>query len=125
MTVAIIDYGSGNLRSAAKAFESLTNESIVVTNDAAVVARADRIVLPGVGSFADAREVGAGTGGAAANEMALLAQGRATRVEDGFATVGIAASKGDAHRIGQGYGSTPCCRHFGDFEGDGGIEATD
>jgi imidazole glycerol-phosphate synthase subunit HisH len=55
MTVAIIDYGSGNLRSAAKAFESLTNEPIVVTNDAAIVARADRIVLPGVGAFADCR----------------------------------------------------------------------
>ena len=55
MTVAIIDYGSGNLRSAAKAFESLSNEPIVVTNDAAVVARADRVVLPGVGAFADCR----------------------------------------------------------------------
>lgn len=55
MTVAIIDYGSGNLRSAAKAFESLSEESVVVTNDADVVARADRIVLPGVGAFADCR----------------------------------------------------------------------
>lgn len=60
MTVAIIDYGSGNLRSAAKAFERAAQESgapadIVVTSDPAKVAGADRIVLPGVGAFADCR----------------------------------------------------------------------
>ncbi len=59
-TVAIIDYGSGNLRSAAKAFERMTAETglartITVTADAAVVAAADRVVLPGVGAFADCR----------------------------------------------------------------------
>lgn len=59
-TVAIIDYGSGNLHSAAKAFERANRESgagarIVVTADADLVARADRIVLPGVGAFADCR----------------------------------------------------------------------
>jgi glutamine amidotransferase len=60
VSVAIIDYGSGNLHSAAKAFEraarSLANApSIVVTRDPDVVARADRVVLPGVGAFADCR----------------------------------------------------------------------
>jgi glutamine amidotransferase len=57
-TVAIIDYGSGNLHSAAKAFERAarpTGEKIVVTDDAEAVAKADRIVLPGVGAFADCR----------------------------------------------------------------------
>jgi imidazole glycerol-phosphate synthase subunit HisH len=58
MTVAILDYGSGNLRSAAKAFEraALTSgsaETIAVTSDPDAVRRADRIVLPGVGAFAD------------------------------------------------------------------------
>ena len=54
MTVAIIDYGSGNLRSAAKAFEHAANgERVVVTAKADEVAAADRIVLPGVGAFAD------------------------------------------------------------------------
>ena len=60
MTVAIVDYGSGNLHSAAKAFERAARESgqdeaIVVTSDPTAVARADRVVLPGVGAFADCR----------------------------------------------------------------------
>ncbi|HUK59952.1 MAG TPA: imidazole glycerol phosphate synthase subunit HisH [Stellaceae bacterium] len=58
--VAVIDYGSGNLRSAAKAFERAARESghddrVEVTGDPATVARADRVVLPGVGAFADCR----------------------------------------------------------------------
>jgi glutamine amidotransferase len=61
MTVAVIDYGSGNLHSAAKAMEraareSGTNETIEVTNDPDKVRRADRVVLPGVGAFADCKE---------------------------------------------------------------------
>lgn len=60
MKVAIIDYGSGNLRSAQKAFERASNEAglhaeIVLANDAQMVAKADKIVLPGVGAFADCR----------------------------------------------------------------------
>lgn len=57
-TVTIIDYGSGNLKSAAKAFERAaqgTETRIVVTADADAVRRADRIVLPGVGAFADCK----------------------------------------------------------------------
>jgi glutamine amidotransferase len=58
--VAIIDYGSGNLHSAAKAFERASRESeadaeILVTTDPDVVARADRVVLPGVGAYADCK----------------------------------------------------------------------
>jgi len=60
VSVAIVDYGSGNLHSAAKAFERAAQESglnqpIIVTQDPAVVASADRVVLPGVGAFADCR----------------------------------------------------------------------
>ena len=60
MTVAIVDYGSGNLRSAAKAFERAAREAgvadrVVVTSSPREVAEADRIVLPGVGAFADCR----------------------------------------------------------------------
>ena len=57
-TVALIDYGSGNLRSAEKALsyaagDSGTGHEIVVTADPTLVACAERIVLPGVGAFAD------------------------------------------------------------------------
>jgi glutamine amidotransferase len=60
VSVAIVDYGSGNLHSAAKAFERAAREtgsdqSIIVTSDPETVRRAERIVLPGVGAFADCR----------------------------------------------------------------------
>lgn len=58
MNLAIVDYGSGNLHSAAKAFERAAAEAgtghrILVTSDPEAVRRADRIVLPGVGAYAD------------------------------------------------------------------------
>ena len=60
MTTAIIDYGSGNLRSAAKAFERAAAEAtpaepVLVTEDPDRVSQAERIVLPGVGAFADCK----------------------------------------------------------------------
>src|SRR5437764_6023944 len=60
MIVAIVDYGSGNLRSAAKAFERAARENEIraevnVTSAPEGVAAADSIVLPGVGAFADCR----------------------------------------------------------------------
>ena len=51
--VALIDYGSGNLRSAEKALARAGADEIAVTADPQIVARAERIVLPGVGAFAD------------------------------------------------------------------------
>ncbi|MBK8456182.1 MAG: imidazole glycerol phosphate synthase subunit HisH [Phyllobacteriaceae bacterium] len=60
MRVAIIDYGSGNLRSAQKAFERAAREGgvdarIGLVTDADELRRADRIVLPGVGAYADCK----------------------------------------------------------------------
>lgn len=60
MKVAIIDYGSGNLRSAAKAFERAGRDAglsadVLVTSDPDAVRGAERIVLPGVGAFGDCR----------------------------------------------------------------------
>jgi glutamine amidotransferase len=60
MRVAIIDYGSGNLRSATKAFERAAREAgisaeIDLTDKPERVASADRVVLPGVGAYADCR----------------------------------------------------------------------
>ena len=59
-TIAIIDYGAGNLRSAAKAFERVAAErgkgdAVIVTADPEAVRRADRIMLPGVGAFAECK----------------------------------------------------------------------
>lgn len=80
--VAIIDYGSGNLRSAAKAFERAAREAglampVSVTPDPEVVRRAERIVLPGVGAFADCRRgLDALPGMVAALEERVIAGGR-------------------------------------------------
>src|SRR5919197_6503270 len=82
VSVAIVDYGSGNLHSAAKAFERAARESgheqpIVVTSDPDAVARADRVVLPGVGAFADCkRGLDALSGMVEALEEAVLRDGK-------------------------------------------------
>lgn len=57
-TIAVIDYGSGNLRSAAKSFAHVVKEEgmdidVIITGDADIVAKADRIVLPGQGAYGD------------------------------------------------------------------------
>jgi glutamine amidotransferase len=51
--IVIVDYGMGNLRSVQKAFEKL-GHAAVITSDANVVGEADKVVLPGVGTFGDA-----------------------------------------------------------------------
>jgi glutamine amidotransferase len=77
MTVAIVDYGSGNLHSAAKAFERMAGEPVLVTADPAAVAGADRIVLPGVGAFGDCwRGLNALDGMVTALEEAVVRGGR-------------------------------------------------
>jgi len=60
VSVAIIDYGSGNLHSAAKAFERAARDSgldtpVLVTSEPGTLRQAERIVLPGVGAFKDCR----------------------------------------------------------------------
>ena len=83
MRVAIIDYGSGNLRSATKAFERAAREAgiaaeIDLTADADRVRGADRIVLPGVGAYADcAAGLDAVAGMWEALEEAAIARGEA------------------------------------------------
>ena len=82
MSVAIVDYGSGNLHSAAKAFERAAHgagidQPIVVTRDPKAVASADRVVLPGVGAFADCRRgLDAVDGMVAALEETVRQKGR-------------------------------------------------
>jgi imidazole glycerol-phosphate synthase subunit HisH len=82
MRVAIIDYGSGNLRSATKAFQRAAREAgvdaqIDLTADAERVLSADRIVLPGVGAYADCRAgLAAVEGMNEAIEEVAIAKGR-------------------------------------------------
>ena len=54
MKIALIDYGSGNLQSAYKALEKVSNKKkIIVTSNSKELLKVDKIVLPGVGSFSD------------------------------------------------------------------------
>lgn len=82
MVTALIDYGSGNLRSAAKAFERSAREAgvsteILVTREAEQVRKAERVVLPGVGAFADCRRgLAAVPGMEAALDEAVIQRGR-------------------------------------------------
>lgn len=79
MIVAIVDYGAGNLRSAEKALAAAGKERarVVVTADPEAVRRADRIVLPGVGAFADCkRGLDALPGMVEAMEEAVLKRGK-------------------------------------------------
>ena len=53
MTIAVIDYGMGNLHSVAKALEHVTHENVLVTRDARSIQGATRVVLPGQGAIRD------------------------------------------------------------------------
>ena len=99
MTVAIIDYGSGNLRSAAKAFEHVSDNKVLVTSDPKEVAAADRIVLPGVGAFRDCRE-----GLAAVDGMEEVLQ--QVVIEGGRPFLGICVGMQLMASIGEEFGET-------------------
>jgi glutamine amidotransferase len=111
VSVAIVDYGSGNLHSAAKAFERAAHESandqpIVVTNDPDVVRGAERVVLPGVGAFADCRRgLDAIDGMVEALEEAV----RRRRVPFFGICVGmqLMAERGREYRVTEGLGWIP------------------
>jgi glutamine amidotransferase len=82
VSIAIIDYGAGNLRSAEKAFQFAIaaaglDETVTVTSDPEVVARSERVVLPGDGAFADCkRNLDAIPGMIAAIDETIDARGR-------------------------------------------------
>ncbi|WP_300031614.1 imidazole glycerol phosphate synthase subunit HisH [uncultured Roseobacter sp.] len=116
MLTAIIDYESGNLHSAHKAFERMAAETgagtVVVTGDAEVVARADRVVLPGDGAFPACMQALSGHSGLyAAMLEAVTTRGRpfmgicvgmqlmATRGLEYQETAGLGWIGGDVTRI--------------------------
>jgi len=105
MDVAIIDYGSGNLRSAAKAVERAGRDQgrapeVVVTADPERAARADRLVLPGVGAFGDCRR------GLDALDGMVEALGEAV-IDRGRPFLGICVGMQLTASIGREHGDTP------------------
>jgi glutamine amidotransferase len=104
-TVALIDYGSGNLRSAEKALvraatENSTGQSIVVTSDPEIVAAADRVVLPGVGAFADCMRGLSSVDG-------MIDVLNDTVIRDGKPFLGICVGMQLMTRVGREFGDTP------------------
>lgn len=103
--VALIDYGSGNLRSAEKALaraarEAATGHEIAVTDKPDVVAKAERIVLPGVGAFADCMNGLAKLSGMVeALNDAVIVKGRPF--------LGICVGMQLMARVGREFGDTP------------------
>jgi len=108
MTVAIIDYGSGNLRSAAKAFERAiaeikSSETVVVTEDSDIVAAADRIVLPGVGAYADCK-AGLSSVPGMAEALKSAVQEKARPFLGICVGMQLMADRGLEHEVTEGFG---------------------
>jgi len=98
--IALVDYGAGNVRSVAKALER-SGLAVDVTDDPAAVARADGVVLPGVGAFADAVKALRDSG---------LEQAVKDAVQDGRPYLGLCFGlqllfeEGDEHGVTKGFG---------------------
>ncbi|MET0314780.1 MAG: imidazole glycerol phosphate synthase subunit HisH [Hansschlegelia sp.] len=117
MTIAIVDYGAGNLRSVEKALTRSGGEGVVVTSDPDVIATADRVVLPGDGAFPDCRAALGGVSGLGeALDEVVLRRGRpflgicigmqllATEGEEYEPTAGLGWIPGKVLRIEPGDG---------------------
>ena len=104
--LVVVDYGAGNLRSAAKALEAAGAQTVTVSGDPDVVASADRIVLPGVGAFAQCI-------GALRGRSGLEAALRAAVFDRGVPFLGICvgmqllATEGHEHGVHAGLGWLP------------------
>ncbi|PZN96486.1 MAG: imidazole glycerol phosphate synthase subunit HisH [Alphaproteobacteria bacterium] len=104
--VAVVDYGAGNLRSAARALAAAGAANVDVTADPARIASADRIVLPGVGAFAQCINA---LRGATGIEAALSDAVRRRQVPFLGICVGmqLLATEGHEHGVHQGLGWLP------------------
>ncbi|WP_158744403.1 imidazole glycerol phosphate synthase subunit HisH [Acidisphaera sp. L21] len=107
MRVAVVDYGSGNLTSAARALSRAADDAgmdaeVTVTNDPAIVAAADRVVLPGQGAFADCA---AGLAAVPGMRDAIDASVAAGRPFLGICVgMQLMAERGLEHKITAGFG---------------------
>ncbi len=105
MTVAVVDCGSGNLRSAAKALERAAAEAglslgVEVTDSAKAVAAAERIVLPGVGAFGDCRR--------GLDDLPGMVEAlRAAVIDQGRPFLGICVGMQLMARVGREHGEHP------------------
>ena len=104
VSTLIIDYGSGNLASAAKAFARMADETgvggpVTVSGEPAALSRADRIVLPGVGAFGDCAR-----GVAAAGLTETLA---ARVLRDGVPFLGVCVGMQLMATVGREHGDWP------------------
>ena len=104
--VAVVDYGAGNLRSAARALAAAGAGEVLVTSDPARIAAADRIVLPGVGAFAQCVTA---LRGAAGIEPALAEAVLGRKVPFLGICIGmqLLATQGHEHGVHQGLGWLP------------------
>jgi len=107
MLIAVVDYGSGNLASASRALALAAERAgieatVAVTADPSVVARADRIVLPGQGAFADCA---AGLAAVAGMREAIeTATGRGTPFLGICVGMQLMAERGLEHTVTPGFG---------------------
>jgi glutamine amidotransferase len=104
--IAVVDYGAGNLRSAARALAAAGATAVEITADPGRIAAADRIVLPGVGAFAQCINALRGAAGIApALEDAVL--GRGTPFLGICVGMQLLASEGHEHGVHAGLGWLP------------------
>jgi glutamine amidotransferase len=106
MTLALIDYGAGNLHSVRNALKAAGAENVVVTADADVVRRAERIVLPGVGAFAHCRDALFGIDGMV-DAMAEAVDAKGTPFLGVCVGMQLLASTGEEHGVHRGLGWIP------------------
>ncbi|HEX7873474.1 MAG TPA: imidazole glycerol phosphate synthase subunit HisH [Sphingobium sp.] len=106
MTLALIDYGAGNLQSVRNALLAAGAKDVLVTADPAAVAAADRIVLPGVGAFAHCRDALFGIDGMV-DAMAEAVDGRAVPFLGVCVGMQLLADAGEEHGTHRGLGWIP------------------
>jgi len=106
MTLALIDYGAGNLQSVRNALIAAGAEGVVVTADPDAVRAADRIVLPGVGAFAHCRDALFGIDGMV-EALGEAVSDRATPFLGVCVGMQLLADTGEEHGVHQGLGWVP------------------